>query len=387
VENSSNPNGLKMVRYKKLIVVVVGGIVFCASLFLLSFTTTKTVDVAGETQLELADVVAGGADVIDVFPQDTEQATRSISPLSGLACEQYRRRPFAVMISGDKIARPLAGVAQADMVIEMPVITGSITRFMAIFLCNDPDTIGSVRSARHDFIPLAAGLDAVLVHWGGSVFALEKLKEKIVDNIDALENPANAFYREKNAPPAPHNGFTSTERILVAMDRLQYRKESVFEGYRFFDDADVKNQKREFSEKQLCALSPDGCAVTILHPASYRVEYRYDAERNTYARERGGSPEMDYNTKSQVRASNIIVMIAGMRQIEGQYNDVDVEGEGKILLFQNGRKIEGTWKKNADDIKGKLYFLDALGYELALTPGQTWIEIVESDQYVQSDFK
>jgi|GEM_PF-681098 hypothetical protein len=378
-----------MARYKKLIVVVVGGVVFFASLFLLSFTTTKTVDVASDARPASADMVNddNGADVLDIMPPDGEQATQSISPLSGLPCEQYRRRPYAVMISGDKIARPLAGIAQADMVIEMPVITGSITRFMAIFLCNDPEVIGSVRSARHDFIPLAAGLDAVFVHWGGSHFALEKLSEKIVDNIDALENPANTFYRERNAPPAPHNGFTSAERVANAIERLKHRKESNLESYRFFDAAEIKDQKSEFLEKQLCALSPGGCAVTILHPASYRVEYLYDAERNTYARERGGSPEMDYNTKSQVRASNIVIMIAGMRQIEGQYNDVDVEGEGKLLLFQNGRKIEGMWKKNVDDIRSKLNFFDGIGNELSLTPGQTWIEIIESERYVQSDFK
>ena len=44
------------------------------------------------------------------------------------------------------------------ILLEIPVITGSITRLMAVYLCNSPDEIGSMRSARHDFIPLAMGV-------------------------------------------------------------------------------------------------------------------------------------------------------------------------------------------------------------------------------------
>ena len=46
--------------------------------------------------------------------------------------------------------------------------------------------IGSVRSARHDFLEIAEGLDAVFVHWGGSVYAYDALKQRNVDDIDGM---------------------------------------------------------------------------------------------------------------------------------------------------------------------------------------------------------
>ncbi|MBU2068178.1 DUF3048 domain-containing protein, partial [Patescibacteria group bacterium] len=104
-----------------------------------------------------------------------------LSPLSGLSCQNYQQRPLAIVLANDPVTRPLFGLSQADLVIEMPVITNSITRLIAFFVCNQPEKIGSLRSARHDFIPLAQGLDAVLVHWGGSHFALDKLDAGIMD--------------------------------------------------------------------------------------------------------------------------------------------------------------------------------------------------------------
>ena len=89
-----------------------------------------------------------------------------VSPISGLACENWNRRPIAVMQPADVPARPAAGFSDADMVIEMPVITATITRLMGVYICGNPDDVGSMRSARHDFVPLAKGLDATFVHWG-----------------------------------------------------------------------------------------------------------------------------------------------------------------------------------------------------------------------------
>src|SRR3990167_3999571 len=94
--------------------------------------------------------------------------TGDVSPISGLPCENWNRRALAVMQPGDVTARPAAGFSEADMVIEMPVITSSVTRLMAIYVCNTPTEVGSMRSARHDFIHLAKGLDAIFISWGRS---------------------------------------------------------------------------------------------------------------------------------------------------------------------------------------------------------------------------
>src|SRR3989338_830048 len=152
------------------------------------------------------------------------------SPISGLACANGERRPMAVMLAGDSVTRPLSGLSEADLVFNMPVITNSMTRFMAVYICNSPKEIGSVRSSRDDFIPLARGLDAIFAHWGGSHFALDELTKGVVDNIDALANPFSAYFR-KSGIASPHNGFTSGTRLYGAAEKMGYRQKENFSGY------------------------------------------------------------------------------------------------------------------------------------------------------------
>ena len=49
-------------------------------------------------------------------------------------------------------------------------------------------------------------------------------------------------------------------------------------------------------------------------------------------------------------------------------------GSGKAYVFRNGRVIKGTWeRKSAADLTK---FLDENGQEIALAPGNTWVELL-----------
>jgi len=251
----------------------------------------------------------------------------------------------------------------------MPVITGSITRMLAVYVCGAPKEIGSLRSARHDFIPLAMGLDAVLAHWGGSHFALDKLNAGVMDNIDALINPYNTFYQKREIPQ-PHNGFTSMERLLNSAEKLGYRMEGEFEGYPHI-------QRTENSEQRTVKV------LEIGYSYPYNIKYQYNPETNSYLRWRTNKPEIDKNNSQQIEVKNIVVMRAFSRQIEGpDYNDLDIEGSGQCQVYQNGEVIPCTWRKNKNNSKSKLYFLDENSQEIKFVPGQIWIEIVEPGQDV-----
>src|SRR3989339_596738 len=91
----------------------------------------------------------------------------NINPISGLACENWNRRPVAVMQPSDLQARPAAGFSEADMVFELPAYTSSVTRLLGVYSCAIPKEIGAMRSARHDHIALAGAIDAFFIHWGG----------------------------------------------------------------------------------------------------------------------------------------------------------------------------------------------------------------------------
>lgn len=303
-----------------------------------------------------------GNEEIEVLPTST---------IAGISCENHSGRPFAVMIAEDPEARPLSGIGSADLVVEMPVITGSVTRLLSVFQCTIPREIGSIRSARHDYIPLVMGLDAIFVHWGGSHYALDKLNRRIMDNINALFNPFGAFYRNPNIP-RPHNGFTSEDRLLNAAKGLGYRMETMFEGY--------PRTQEETPNPKLYTPHP---RLTIGYPYPFNVSYAYNPETNNYLRWRGNKEEIDRLTDKQVEVKNIVIMRARSRQIEGQYNDVDIEGLGEAMVYRNGEEIKGTWSKDKTEPKSKLYFYDKTGNEIEFVPGSIWIHVVEPYQRVK----
>lgn len=347
------------------------GVVIVAGLTIVAFVVFSNKDASISTQsftIESHDTLDGrsGEDAKNGTPPEVQYG---ISPISGLDCEHYSRRPFAVMLASDVETRPLSGIAEADLVLEMPVITGSITRLLAVYQCSSPEEIGSIRSARHDFIPLAMGLDAIFVHWGGSHFALSKLNQGLVDNINALVNPYGAFYRKPEIPK-PHNGFTSIERLYEAAGKLGYRLTSEFVGYPHFE-----NSKSQITNSK--------GTLEIGYPYPFNVKYEYDPEMNSYLGWRGNTKETDRLTAAQVEIKNVVIMRAKSRQIEGQYNDVDIEGSGETVVYRNGEEIKGHWEKSKDNPESKLTFYDMLGEEIPFIPGPIWIHVVEPYQEVR----
>ena len=305
-------------------------------------------------------------------PEPKNENDTGISPITGEECANYDRRPIAVMMANDAINRPLSGISQADVVIEMPVITGGITRLMAIFGCETPGEIGSVRSARHDYIPLALGFDALYAHWGGSHFAYDYLNKGIIDNIDAMTDQYQAYYRTSDKEP-PYNGFTSLERLIDAAEKFDYSLENNFSGYPHLKKSESK------------LVSPNtGGKLTIGYGGEFRVSYAYNKEENVYQRYRTNLRETDKNNGNQVEVSVVAVMRAESHMIEEpNYNEVNVQGEGEAKIYQNGEEIKGTWKKKGNYTNSKLTFYNENGKEIEFTPGKIWIEIVEPNTEVK----
>ena len=282
------------------------------------------------------------------------------SAISGLPCARASRRPVAVMLASDAEARPLSGIGQADMVFEMPVTPNGITRMMAVYQCNEPKEIGSIRSARYDFIPLAQGLDALLVHWGGEKDALDALNGGIIDNIDALKYEGSTFFR-KSSLPRPHNGFTTSAL-------LGQRTESL--GYRATTSLDPYAHLTRRMDRSIGSLED---TLRVSWPQNMDVTFRYDAATNTYLRFRGGLPEMDVATNAQVRASTIVRVDTTASFLHDQYIRVDTVGNGVATIWQEGRRINARWKKTRPT--DMLQFTDAGGVPIALTVGTVWVLI------------
>lgn len=300
------------------------------------------------------------------------------SVLTGQKCENGDRRPIAVMLAADQKARPLYGISQADLVIEMPVLTDGITRYMALFSCEKPAEIGAMRSARHDFLPFAKSFDAVYAHWGGSYLALDLLKKKVIDNIDALKNPFETFYR-KTGRPAPHNGFTSFSALQNATEKFGHRMEHKAAGYTIIKDEPLLNSDQN---------------IFIGYPEPYQVDFYYSRASNSYFRSRGGEKEVDSGNGKQVEVKNIMIIIANSRQINADYNEMEIEGEGRAIIYRNGEAIKGKWRRKKEtyensqpSFEDKYYFSDEFGKEIGMVSGKIWISIIQPNQKVEQTFR
>lgn len=289
--------------------------------------------------------------------REGERITSGSSSLTGTPCGDASRRPIAVMLASDREARPLSGLEAADLVFEMPVTPNGITRMMAVYQCHDPDEVGSIRSARMDFIPLVQGLGAVYAHWGGEHAALLALDRGVVDNVDALKYEGTVFFR-KSGIPRPHNGFTTLDAVREKADELGYAASGSLASY---------PHSRDAPERNLASLTTQ---VAIDWPRGLEIEFRYDPETNRYLRWRGGAPETDRTTGRQVSVSVVVIMDTDAKPSYDQYLSVRTTGQGRALVYQNGRVAEGIWKKETPD--AMLVFTDAQGDPIPFVPGPVW---------------
>ena len=298
-----------------------------------------------------------GSNIIGI--QNESDNNRTVASLTGLICDNYDRRPVAVMMASDPVARPLSGISKADMVIEMPVTPNGITRMMVVFQCEEPEEIGSIRSARQDFITLVDSFGALYAHWGGEREALNNLNNGVLDNIDAMKYEGSVFYR-KNSIPRPHNGFTTIKLLEEKAEDLGYDLIDTFSGYLRGEEKPERN------------LSNIVSVIPIDYETPYNVEWVYDSGSNDYKRSRGGEAETDRITGEQVKADVVVIIRTSSKILSIDYISVDTVGEGEAEFYQNGIRTNGTWKNNGDGLK----FYDVNGGEMKFIPGKMWIEIV-----------
>ena len=331
--------------------------------------------------------------------------TGPVSPISGLSCDNWNRRPVAVMQPSDVQARPAAGFSEADMVIELPAYTSSNTRLLGVYICNIPKEVGAIRSARHDHIALAGGLDAFFVHWGGSHFALDLLNKNIIDRIDCMTTSYCDRWNWQSDPVMrmEDSGHITGEKILEAMKNLNLRMESNFSGYAHQEEAPMDQR-------------PSGGKLRVAFAKPYDAEYEYDKNSNAYLRTWGEKNDTDRNNSQRLSPKNVVVMFAkseqivnskdykalglqspwegveaikntGKESISGRYNNVEIgdpwydeSDSGPAKYYFNGKEVEGTWKKNKAKLESKLTFYDNSGAEIKFVPGQIWVEILEPGQ-------
>lgn len=325
-----------------------------------------------------------------------------VCPLNGLKFTKQerdvweKRRPLAVMIENSLDARPTSGLSSADIVYEA-IAEGGITRFMGIFYCGvaaGNTTFAPVRSARIYYTRIVPEYDALYNHVGGAGLcndttvderakALCFIQRNKIKDLDQFGLNFKTCHREPNRTGKDvayehtmscfseelYNTAASRDWTNVDENGVAWNKN--FVPWKFKEDTKTpgttSNIKFEFWSNQ----------------PNYDVEWQYDPSSNSYKRVNGGQPAMDHETEEQLTAKNVIVQFVKETGPVDEHKHLlyDITGTGKMLLFQDGNVVSGSWSKSTPASRTK--FMDATGKEVQLNAGVTWIEWVPAGNEIE----
>jgi hypothetical protein len=279
-----------------------------------------------------------------------------------------------VQIGNSNPERPQFGLAQADLVFET-IAEGGITRFSAIYLCQDASEIAGVRSGRLIDLQLAPMFNAIFVHVGASEQVQKLFEDDRVIRDSSLDYFRNhpGFTLLPDRRRAPFDVFTSTSALY---DAARQRNIPV--------PGDRPPPQLSFSEAVPAGGAPTG-SVTVKHHSSYWVRWKWDAASGVWTRNvtndtapATDAPHVDAATGRPLTAANVLIIQAVHEQteiIEDSLNSRSVQvnliGNGPATLFRDGQMFSGAWSRaNAAD-----WFTLTLadGSTMGLHPGNTYI--------------
>jgi hypothetical protein len=274
-----------------------------------------------------------------------------------------QRVALAVKIDNYPAARPQSGMDKADIVFEEPV-EGAITRYAAVFQCQDAPLVGPVRSARNIDIGILGQLGTPLIaHVGGIDPVLANIEASPLINVDLMDY--GSIQTHPSGRVAPYDTYSSTAQLWSTHPTLTTPPQPLF----------------TYSTK-----TPKGTpvsAVTIDFSGTSDVTWKYNPATSDFLRYYNGtSPDM-LSDGVQNSAANVIVQYVQISYgpwLENSEGGLEVQADlypnasGVADVFRGGTEITGTWSRSS--LGSPTRFLSASGAQIPLQPGQTWVELV-----------
>jgi hypothetical protein len=294
-----------------------------------------------------------------------------VAPLTGLPqpdASKLNRPALVVKIDNlDPDARPQTGLTTADVCFEEQV-EGGITRFACVWQSRDTGVVGPVRSTRTTDVAIVSELGRPLYAFsGGNAAFLAAIRAAPIVDVGA-DAQQGAYYRS-GPKQAPHNLFTRVTTLYG------------------FVPAGAQ------PPPPLWPFRPAGTAVTAAGAAPIThadlkfpgvggptVTWDWDATSQTWKRGQDGSPDVTTDG-GQISAANVIVQdvdypIVGYQK-EGNLNSpipmAQLLGQGDAVILSGGTMVKAHWAKPT--ATAVTQYTDANGAPIAMTAGQTWIEL------------
>ena len=282
-----------------------------------------------------------------------------------------KTRPYAVMINCHNAALPQSGLDKAYIVYELRV-EGGITRMMALFKDVDVSKIGSIRSARTQYLDYVYENDAIYVHAGGATDALNRISNENISDIDV---DGKYGVRDKTLDRDwEHTLFTTTDLLKSAIESKKIETET------------NNGNLLEYSVQEL-DLTKYSSAIKAneinIKYSDYRTSiYSYDEESKNYLRFMNDVANKDLVSGQQYTVKNIIAYAVDYSSYtyEGYslYQKIDNIGIGEGYYITNGYAVPIMWQKDAKKEK-TIYKIKETGETLVVNDGNTYIQIYPDD--------
>ena len=303
-------------------------------------------------------------------PKPTTTTTTAPAPPCPLTGEPApggavpQRPAMAVKIDNYPAGRPQSGLDKADIIFEEPV-EGGITRFAAVFQCQNVALIGPVRSARNIDIGILGQLgNPLIAHVGGIDPVLANIDASPIVNVDIGASNSLMIHPPGKVPPDAD--YTSTAIVYGTHPTMTTPPQPLF--------------------TYTTTPPAGGTPVSLVHidfSGTSNVTWKWNATTNTFQRYYNYlTPDMLANGVQNAAANVVVqyVQISYGPWAENSEGGLEVQADlypdasGTATVFRNGVAIPATWHRTT--LASPTQYLDAAGNPISMAPGQTWVELV-----------
>ncbi|MDF0512791.1 DUF3048 domain-containing protein [Agromyces sp. H3Y2-19a] len=284
----------------------------------------------------------------------------SFSPLRGTTTDPAApaHPSLAVKIDDHEEARPQIALNRTDLVFE-ELVEGGITRYVAVWHSDVPDSVGPVRSIRPMDPDIVTPLGGIIAYSGGQDQFVAMMMATPLKNIVFDYDDTGLFHRADERP-GPHDVILRSKEAVGRNAKLD--PPPVQFAYGTADPLADPALKAAPTSK-----------IALVFSDARNPSWDWDAGTSSWLRSQEGRADTQEGGE-RVRATNVVTMRVGIDWRYGEVPKTVMVGSGEVWVSSAGRTAHGTWKKDSQAAPIVLTADD--GSPLRLAPGNTWIELV-----------
>jgi hypothetical protein len=306
-----------------------------------------------------------------------------LNPLTGLPVSDksvLERWPLSMKVSNyPRSARPQAGLSYADLMFEFYQEAG-MTRWQAVFLSQDVEKVGPIRSGRKIDVPLMKAYQSLLVFCAEYSATWDFMDFQGVRDRLLYVGPVDCPALCRDEREITENGIYGNTAELRKAAKVLKIPDTV---------PDLNGMVFQEEPPPMSGGMASNVWVRFISDNAL-AEWRYNPEDKKYYRwsetgkaNRAMAPLLDRLTGKQLSVSNVIVLYVNyVRRQQREIYELELFGGGKALIFRDGKMEDGIWRLPKIDRPLQFYGQDG---PFALRPGVTWIGIVEDSSTATLD--